>query len=162
MTITNGSDHILAYSSGYNGALMINMDALNAVKMEVILDITVNEMNASSVGCVFTGGTYLLQNLIFHATGGWGSIRSNGVNNLGLAANLTNGSITVPATGLRKYGFSSTPNPDGSRTYKYWVNDVLVVETTHSAVANTAMLKVGLFMRSCTAKVYDITITDLS
>lgn len=150
---------VILDATGYNTAWMFNMpEAQLGVKVEFDIEIiTPTYGNLPYIGLALTGGPQLLQNIV--SPGGTLSacVRSSTVDTLGLQATLASTSFAsaAPASGRALWTFSSVPNPAGGRDYGFAVgtNDVVI---SHSQTPATALLKTGLFLRSCKVRLHGV------
>jgi hypothetical protein len=150
---------VILDATGYNTAWMFNMpDAQLGVKLEFDIEIiTPTYGNGPAIGLVLTGGPELLQNNVSPGGTLFASVRSNSAVALGQYEVLASTGLTsaAPSTGRALWTYSSVPKATGGRDYGFAVDgtDVLV---SHSQTPATAMLKTGLFLRSCKVRLHGV------
>lgn len=149
---------VILDATGYNTAWMFNMPEALGVKVEFDIEIiTPTYGNAPHIGLALTGGPQLLQNIVSPGGTLFGSVRSNSAAALGLSEVLKSTGLTsaAPSAGRALWTYSSVPNPAGGRDYGFAVgtNDVVI---SHSQTPATALLKTGLFLRSCKVRLHGV------
>ena len=150
---------VILDANGYNTAWMFNLpDAQLGVKLEFDIEIiTPTYGNAPLIGLVLTGGPVLLQNVVSPGGTQFRSAPSNSAAALGFQEVLASTGLTsaAPSAGRALWTYSSVPKATGGRDYGFAVDgtDVLV---SHSQTPATAMLKTGLFLRSCKVRLHGV------
>ena len=150
---------VILDATGYNTAWMFNLpDAQLGVKLEFDIEIiTPTYNNWPAIGLVLTGGPELLQNNVSPGGTLFASVRSNSANALALASPVASTSFAsaAPSTGRALWTYSSVPNATGGRDYGFAVgsNDAVI---SHNQTPATALLKTGLFLRSCKVRLHAV------
>jgi len=151
---------VIMDATGYNTAWMFSLPAAAiSVRLEFDVEIiTPSYGNAPEIGMALVGGPQLLQCRIPIGSAGVASTSSNTAGGLGLSTTRASGTLPAasPTSGRAIWAFSSAPDAGGvGRDYGFSAGGGEIT-LNHSQTPATAILKAGIFLRSCRIRLHGV------